>query len=80
MGPAPWGGHESEERSAHPGKPLIGDSVWTEGEPHSLWERTWQPACGSRTVRPAHGVLTPALPTQPERHAHHCRQGLGAEM
>ena len=25
MGPASWEGHESEERSAHPGKPLVGE-------------------------------------------------------
>ena len=36
-------------------------------------------AAGERE-RPAYGVLTAALPTQPERHAHHCRQGLGVEM
>ena len=80
-----WGLHPGRDMKVRSGlhiqgSPSSGSSVWTEGEPHSLWERTWQPACGSRTVRPAHRVLTPALPTQPERQAHHCRQGLGAKM
>ena len=73
MGPATWGGHESEEQSPHPGNPSSGNSVSTEGEPHSLWERTRQLVWQQDRVRPA-------LPTQPERHAHRCRQGLGAEM
>ena len=81
MGPATLGGHESEERSAHLGKPLIGElsldrrrASFSVGE--NMTTRVWQ----QDRVRPAHGVLTPALPTQPERHAHHCRQGLGVEM
>ena len=67
MGPVSLGGSE-ERRGVHIlGTPHWGSPVWTEGEPLSLWQRTWQPACGSRTVRAADGVLSPALPTQPER-------------
>ena len=80
MGPATLGGHENEERSAHAGKPLIGElsldrrrASFSVGE--NMATRVWQ----QDRVRPAHGVLTPALPTQPGRHAHRCRQGLCAE-
>ena len=67
MGPVSLGGSE-ERRGVHIlGAPHWGSPVWTEGEPHSLWKRTWPPACGSRTVRAANWVLSPALPTQSER-------------
>ena len=67
MWPAPWGGgHESEEQSPHLGKPLVGDSGWTEGEPHSLWEEITATSVEDR-VRPVCRLLIPALSTQPER-------------
>ena len=78
----PWGGGwKLEEVSISGEAPHWGSSVWTEGEPHSPWEENMATSVWQRDrVRPAHRVLTPALPTQHERHIHHCRQGLGAGM
>ena len=65
MGPANLRGDESEVSMTEEA-PHSGSSVWIEGQPHALWEESmansvWQ----QDRVRPAHRVLTPALPTQP---------------
>ena len=78
-GPATWGDMKVRSSLHIQGSPSSGTQFGQESI-ILCGKRTRQPVCGSRTVRPTHGVLTPALPTQPERHAHRCRQGLGAEM
>ena len=65
LGPANLRGDESEVSMTEEA-PHSGSSVWIEGQPHALWEESmansvWQ----QDIVRPAHRVLTPALPTQP---------------
>ena len=65
LGPANLRGDESEVSMTEEA-PHSGSSVWIEGQPHALWEESmansvWQ----QDRVRPAHRVLTPALPTQP---------------
>ena len=81
MGPATLRGDESEKRSPHKGKPLVRElsldrrrASFSVGE--NMANRMWQ----QERERPAYGILTTALPTQPERHGQSCRQGLGAEM
>ena len=66
MGPATLQGDESEEVTISKEAPHSGSSVWIEGEPHSLWEENMATSVWQQDrVRPAHRVLTPALPTQP---------------
>lgn len=62
---------ESEERSPYPGKPSLGGAQFGQkGEPHSLSGREQATSMWEQDrVRPAHRVLTPALPAALE-HVH----------
>ena len=61
-------GGSEERRGLHiqGSSSLGGSSVGREREPCSLWEENTATSVKDR-VRPVHRVLTPALPTQPER-------------
>ena len=70
MGPATLGDLKTEEGSTSGEAPHWGwcELSWYRGEPHSLWEENMAASVWQQDrVRPLHRVLTPALPTQPER-------------
>lgn len=60
------GGLKRGEVSPSREAPHWGSPVGTEGETHSLWEENTATSVQDR-VRPVHRLLSPALPTQPER-------------
>ena len=66
LGPATLQGEENEERSPYPRKPLARGAQFGQKESlilcgENMANSVWQ----QDRVRPAHRVLTPALPTQP---------------